>query len=362
MKALSIKQPWASLIAGGFKTIELRSWQTGYRGRILIVSSRKPAFGLAGYALATATIEACVPMTREHEQASFCKYDRDAFAWVLGDIRRIAPFEVKGQQGLFEVEYEEPLVDKTDPGPVYIHRMLDEIAQSIDIVSDSTTIGMSDITALCDYILKIESQRNELQDAQVEYYRCPECQFPVAMTGCIVKVGLCSNCGAGVTESDMGEQVDPLVLLKELDTEKERILDLAKGKIDSSLKLILADFRDDKEAVIKLRSEFLPLVADHMLAWFRAEGGVNYVELSVMPSDREVYTLCMQKKSGLTPAEKNVELRRALEESVKLQSHYAGLLNQYDGGERLQFESIEAWMKRLDSLATAKVEIPDAPK
>jgi hypothetical protein len=41
------------------------------------------------------------------------------------------------------------------------------------------------------------------------------------------------------------------------------------------------------------------------------------------------------------------ELRRALDESVKLQSHYAGLLNMYDGGTRKQFASGQEWMERL---------------
>lgn len=36
MKAISIKQPWASLIAHGIKDIENRSWRTNYRGRVLI--------------------------------------------------------------------------------------------------------------------------------------------------------------------------------------------------------------------------------------------------------------------------------------------------------------------------------------
>lgn len=40
----------------------------------------------------------------------------------------------------------------------------------------------------------------------------------------------------------------------------------------------------------------------------------------------------------------------ALEESVKLQSHYANLLNMHDGGERLTFDSPAAWMNRLDAL------------
>lgn len=36
MKTISIKQPWASLIAHGIKDIENRSWRTNYRGRVLI--------------------------------------------------------------------------------------------------------------------------------------------------------------------------------------------------------------------------------------------------------------------------------------------------------------------------------------
>lgn len=40
-------------------------------------------------------------------------------------------------------------------------------------------------------------------------------------------------------------------------------------------------------------------------------------------------------------------LRNALAESVKLQSHYASLLNQYDGGRRLQFSNGDAWIERL---------------
>ena len=43
MKALSIKQPWASLIAHGIKDIENRTWKTNFRGRIYIHASAKQA-------------------------------------------------------------------------------------------------------------------------------------------------------------------------------------------------------------------------------------------------------------------------------------------------------------------------------
>ena len=41
------------------------------------------------------------------------------------------------------------------------------------------------------------------------------------------------------------------------------------------------------------------------------------------------------------------EVRTALEESLKLQAHYAELLNMHDGGHRLIFKTTEAWLTRL---------------
>lgn len=40
--ALSIKQPWAALLVSGRKTIEVRSWATRLRGRVLIHAARVP--------------------------------------------------------------------------------------------------------------------------------------------------------------------------------------------------------------------------------------------------------------------------------------------------------------------------------
>ena len=42
MKAITIKQPWASLVAVGLKDIENRSWKTNYRGRVLIHAAAAP--------------------------------------------------------------------------------------------------------------------------------------------------------------------------------------------------------------------------------------------------------------------------------------------------------------------------------
>jgi hypothetical protein len=40
--ALSLKQPWATLLAHGRKTIEIRRWNTKHRGKILIHAARIP--------------------------------------------------------------------------------------------------------------------------------------------------------------------------------------------------------------------------------------------------------------------------------------------------------------------------------
>jgi len=40
MKALSISQPWAWLIAHGYKDVENREWYTDYRGPLIIHASR----------------------------------------------------------------------------------------------------------------------------------------------------------------------------------------------------------------------------------------------------------------------------------------------------------------------------------
>jgi hypothetical protein len=75
-------------------------------------------------------------------------------------------------------------------------------------------------------------------------------------------------------------------------------------------------------------------------------------------------SLCGQKSMNCdcSPVERslaeNVErlesqlctLQDALEKSVKLQSHYAELLNMHDGGARLTFKDAGEWINRLSEL------------
>ena len=106
MKALSIKQPWANMIALGEKTIETRAWSTDFRGPILIVSSKTPQIDPAGYALAVGKLTDCRPMTKNDENEACCKLYPGAYAWILTNIRRIKPFPVKGKLGIYDVDYD----------------------------------------------------------------------------------------------------------------------------------------------------------------------------------------------------------------------------------------------------------------
>lgn len=120
MKAISLHQPWASLIASGEKTIETRWWRTHYRGNLLICSTKRPVFRdlPLGVALAIVDVIDCIPYKTEHARAAgfdqgtainMVKLQRvnqlSIWSWMLDDIRRIRePFKVVGRQGFFNTE------------------------------------------------------------------------------------------------------------------------------------------------------------------------------------------------------------------------------------------------------------------
>lgn len=102
MKALSIRQPWANLIASGTKTMETRTWATSYRGELLIVSSKYPRISPAGCALAVVDLVECRPMTLADEKFARCEFYEHAIVWVFRNIRPISPIPIRGKLGLFD--------------------------------------------------------------------------------------------------------------------------------------------------------------------------------------------------------------------------------------------------------------------
>ncbi len=101
MKALSIKEPWISLIAKRKKTIETRTWKTNYRGTLVLVGSKKPEGPYSGKAACFVRLIDCRPMTKDDEEAAKCELYGGAWAWVLEHIRLAPQARIRGRLGIY---------------------------------------------------------------------------------------------------------------------------------------------------------------------------------------------------------------------------------------------------------------------
>lgn len=96
MKALSVRQPYASEILSGEKTREYRSRRTSYRGPLLICASQAADEG------ATPDMPRGVAVCLV--DVVDCEADGEGgFAWVLENPRPVEPRPIKGALGFFEV-------------------------------------------------------------------------------------------------------------------------------------------------------------------------------------------------------------------------------------------------------------------
>jgi hypothetical protein len=145
MKAISVWEPWASLIRTRAKTIETRSWSVNYRGKLLICAGKRklskqklwellciPEFkkgllpiagrsrnvsgGLSaedlyfGHAVAVVELYHCKPTNEcTNDDIGFNRpfgdFSFGRYAWFLRLIDgSFKPFRVKGRQGLFNID------------------------------------------------------------------------------------------------------------------------------------------------------------------------------------------------------------------------------------------------------------------
>ena len=106
IKALSVRQPWASLIASRKKTIEVREWRTKHQGPLLICASKRPAAPPCGCMVALVNLVECRPLAPADERAAQVKREpeRRQVAWVLKNVRRVPPHPVTGKPGLFDCD------------------------------------------------------------------------------------------------------------------------------------------------------------------------------------------------------------------------------------------------------------------
>lgn len=152
MKAITLTQPWATLVAIGAKRIETRSWRTHYRGPLAIHAAKgwtkeavrmffrepfKSTLAMAGYPIfstlprgcivATATLVDCIKVPRAQRietavhadsgevfsvlflpptglESFFGDYSPGRYAWLLNDVKRLDPVAVRGALGLWNWE------------------------------------------------------------------------------------------------------------------------------------------------------------------------------------------------------------------------------------------------------------------
>jgi hypothetical protein len=106
MYALSVKQPWAELIARGEKRIEYRSWRTNHRGDLLIVASKSPDED--GFADSEVDPDAVVygaavcVVQLSNVTGSFGDY-----RWHVAKPRRVKPIALRGYAALYTVADEQ---------------------------------------------------------------------------------------------------------------------------------------------------------------------------------------------------------------------------------------------------------------
>jgi len=116
MKALTLIQPWASLIMDGRKIVETRSWNTKYRGALIIHAGSKvdrQACEFFGYDPKKIATSAGLGTVRLIETVQFPSpwvvpdpygdFAPGRFGWLLCDVRRWrSPSPMPGKLGLWE--------------------------------------------------------------------------------------------------------------------------------------------------------------------------------------------------------------------------------------------------------------------
>lgn len=119
--ALSVRQPWSELILSGRKTLELRAWDTEYRGPLWIHAGKHEdpeldrQFGLRdlprGAFLGLVEISGTTQLNAERWERlrkyhlSGENFQVGVFAWTLANPRRlIEPILAPGSLRLFQVD------------------------------------------------------------------------------------------------------------------------------------------------------------------------------------------------------------------------------------------------------------------
>lgn len=103
MRALSIRQPWAELIARGKKKIEYRTWKVDFRGDLLVVASATRNDGDCvdeGFDPNTLTYGKAVCVV---DLVDVTEGEDGLYEWHVRRPRRVAPVPIKGYAAIYNV-------------------------------------------------------------------------------------------------------------------------------------------------------------------------------------------------------------------------------------------------------------------
>lgn len=125
VKAITVSQPYASLIASGEKWVENRNWSTNYQGPLAIHAgkgthylTRSEVATSPQGVLAVCRLSACVALEDFGIESSPHKipgtnvtiadflnhrHTEGPWCWILEDIRKVGPFPCKGSPGLWSI-------------------------------------------------------------------------------------------------------------------------------------------------------------------------------------------------------------------------------------------------------------------
>jgi len=132
IKAISLWQPWATLVAIRAKQFETRSWPTNYRGPLAIHAAQRWTreqrelcetepfkSALTGYLpfgrivavcnlVDCCTTDSIAAFGISPNELAFGDWTHGRFAWELTLVRQIQPIPCTGRQGFFTVEISVP--------------------------------------------------------------------------------------------------------------------------------------------------------------------------------------------------------------------------------------------------------------
>ena len=126
MRVITLKQPWATLVAENIKKYEFRSWKYNYRGEILIhagtgidIDAMKKVEHLNlefpnKKILAKVVIEDCIELNEEinkiicsQNSLIYGNKNRTGYAWKLGKVTKLNINKViSGKQGIWNYNIE----------------------------------------------------------------------------------------------------------------------------------------------------------------------------------------------------------------------------------------------------------------